>query len=127
MQAEQMLSFGPYQFDPHTRQLWRGKQEVRVTGKASALLCWLLEGAGQVVTRDELFAAVWADTVVSEAALTSCVQELRQALHDPARKPLYIETVHRRGFRFLGKVGSEQLSVVSREEAKQQAKIKRQK
>ena len=78
-----------------------GKQEVKLTGKASALLCYLLERAGRVVTKDELFQAVWAETVVSDAALTSCIQELRHALHDDARKPRYIETVHRRGFRFL--------------------------
>ena len=63
------------------------------------------------MTKDELFAAVWSDTVVSDAALTSCIQELRQALHDHARKPRYIETVHRRGFRFIGKVVSSQEEV----------------
>ena len=100
--------------------MWRGKQEVRLTGKAAAVLCHLVEHAGQVVTKEELFQAVWPDTVVSEAALTSCIQELRRALHENARKPRYIETVHRRGFRFLGKV-------VSREEANQKAKGKNQK
>ena len=106
MQTEQTLTFGSYRFEPHTRQLWRGTQEVRLTGKATAVLRLLLERSGQVVTKDELFHTVWPDTVVSDAALTSCIQELRQALHDNARKPRYIETVHRRGFRLLEKVGS---------------------
>ena len=113
MQADQLLSFGPYRLDPQTGQLWRGKQEVKLTPKAAAVLRYLVTQAGQVVTKDELFAGVWPETVVSDAALTSCIQELRQALHDHARKPRYIETVHRRGFRFLGKVVSSQYPVVS--------------
>jgi DNA-binding winged helix-turn-helix (wHTH) protein len=120
MQTYQSLSFGPYRLDLHTRQLWRGKQEVRLTLKAAAVLYYLLERAGQVATKDELFATVWSDTVVSNAALTSCIQELRHALHDDARKPRYLETVHRRGFRFIGKVvGSQQ-----EEAANQKVKVK---
>ena len=101
MQAEQQLTFGSYRFDRQNGQLWRGKQEVRLTPKAAAVLRYLVERAGQVVTKEELFAAVWPDTVVSDAALTTCIQEVRQALRDDARRPRYIETVHRRGFRFL--------------------------
>ncbi len=120
MQTYQSLSFGPYRLDLHTGQLWRGKQEVRLTLKAAAVLRYLLARAGHVVTKDELFASVWSDTVVSDTALTSCIQELRHALHDDARKPRYLETVHRRGFRFIGKVvGSQQ-----EEAANQKAKVK---
>jgi DNA-binding winged helix-turn-helix (wHTH) protein len=116
MQTEQPLTFGPYRFEPPSGQLWRGTQEVRLTAKATALLQQLVAHAGQVVTKDELFRLVWPNAVVSDAALTSCIQELRQALHDNARKARYIETVHRRGFRFLGKVISDQSSVVSPKE-----------
>jgi len=115
MQAERLLTFGPYRFDPHTGQLWRGKQKVRLTGKAVAVLRYLVERAAQVVTKDEVFQAVWSNTVVSAAALSSCIRELRQALHDNAKKPRYIETVHRRGFQFIGKVVSDQFSVVSQD------------
>jgi len=101
MQADRLLTFGLCCFDPYMGQLWRGKREVKVTPKAAAVLCSLVERAGQVVTKEELFATVWSDTVVSEAALTACIQELRHALDDQARKPRYIETVHRRGFRWL--------------------------
>jgi DNA-binding winged helix-turn-helix (wHTH) protein len=55
----------------------------------------------QVVEKDEFFRSVWAETVVSDDALAACIQELRRALRDAARKPRYIETVHRRGYRFL--------------------------
>ncbi len=84
--------------------MWRGKHEVKLTPKALALLRALVMRAGQVVTKDELLQVGWPQTVVSDDALTSCVQELRRALHDDARKPRYIETVHRRGFRFIGQL-----------------------
>lgn len=113
MQINQEVTFGHYRFDPQTKQLWRAKQEVRLTWKALVVLGYLLDRASQVVTKDELFQTVWPDTVVSDAALTSCIQELREALHDNARKPRYIETLYRRGFRFLGEVASSQHSVVS--------------
>ncbi|HJY85044.1 MAG TPA: winged helix-turn-helix domain-containing protein, partial [Candidatus Binatia bacterium] len=114
MQTDRLLTFGSYRLDPHTGQLWRGKQEVRLTGKASAVLCYLVARAGQMVTKDELFAAVWPETVVSDAALTSCIQELRQALKDASKQPRYLKTIHRRGFQFIGTVVSSQDSGVSR-------------
>src|SRR5712691_3747221 len=114
MQTDRLLTFGLYRLDPPTGQLWRGKQEVRLTGKAVAVLRYLVERAGQVVTKDELFAAMWPETVVSDAALTSCIQELRQALRDNAKSPRYIETMYRRGFQFIGTVASSQHSVVRR-------------
>src|SRR5262245_54654922 len=120
MQAEQQLTFGSYRFDLQTGQLWRGKQEVKVTPKAAAVLRCLTERAGQVVTKEELFTAVWPDTVVSDAALTTCIQEVRQALRDDARHPRYIETVHRRGFRFLEKVVRSQNSGASSQEEERQ-------
>jgi len=60
-----------------------------------------VEHAGQLVTKDALFAAVWPETIVSETALTNCIGELRRALQDEPRQPRFIETVHRRGYRFL--------------------------
>jgi predicted ATPase/DNA-binding winged helix-turn-helix (wHTH) protein len=101
MQAEQLLRFGSYRLDLRNEQLWRGTQTAKLTGKALAVLRYLVERPGQVVSKDELFRTVWVGTVVSDAALTSCLQELRWALHDEARRPRFIETVHRRGFRFI--------------------------
>jgi len=104
MQAEQLLSFGPYRFDLGTEQVWRGKQAVKLTPKALVLLRTLATRAGELVTKEELLQAGWPQTAVSDDALTACIQELRRALGDDARQPRYIETVHRRGFRFIGKV-----------------------
>ena len=89
---------------------------MKLTPKALAMLCYLVDRAGQVVIKEDLFQSVWADTVVSDGALTVCIQEVRRVLRDDATQPRYIETVHRRGFRFIGKVVSIQSSVVGQEE-----------
>jgi predicted ATPase/DNA-binding winged helix-turn-helix (wHTH) protein len=104
MQAEQMLSFGPYQLDKRNQQLWRGKQEVRVTKKAFAVLCYLVDHAGELVTKEEFFAQLWPKTIVGDAALTVTIAEVRRVLGDKARSPRFIEVVPRRGYRFIGQV-----------------------
>jgi DNA-binding winged helix-turn-helix (wHTH) protein len=111
-----ILSFGPFQLDAANAQLWCETQPVRLTAKALQVLSYLAERPGQLVTKDELFGAVWPDTVVSDATLTSNIQAVRHVLGDDSRSPQYIETVHRRGFRFIGKVVSSQQPVVSIQE-----------
>lgn len=98
------MSFGRYVFEPATGQLWSGKREVRLTPKAAAVLNALLARAGQPVSKEELFASVWKDTVVGDDALTTCIQELRKALADDARQPHFIETRHRRGYCFIARL-----------------------
>ena|SRR5712691_4317757 len=115
MEASPIVSFGPYRLDVETGQVWRGTQSVKLTPKALAALHLFIMRPGQVVTKDELFQTVWPDTVVSDDALTSCIQELRRALRDNAKRPRYIETVYRRGFRFIGKVVSGQHAVGRKE------------
>jgi DNA-binding winged helix-turn-helix (wHTH) protein/predicted ATPase len=100
--GHQSVTFGRFRLDPR-RGLWRGQQEVKLAPKALALLRFLLERAGDVITKDEVFRAVWPDTFVSDGALTSCIRELRKALQDDARQPRYIETLHRRGYRFIAR------------------------
>ena len=96
--------FGGYRFDRSTGRLWSGKREVRLTPKAAAVLGALVTRAGDLVTKEELLASVWSDTAVSDDALTSCVQELRKALADNPKQPRFIETRHRRGYRFIPRV-----------------------
>ena len=100
-QIDSGVSFGAYRLDVGAGQCWRGKQEVRLTPKAFAVLSYFVAHPGQLATKDDLFAAAWPETVVSEGTLVSYIQELRQALRDDAKQPRYIETVHRRGNRFL--------------------------
>ena len=101
---EHGVNFGDYRFDFETGRLWSGEREVRLTPKASAVLKVLVTHAGKPVTKEELFASVWNDTVVSDDALTSCVQELRRALADDSKQPRFIETRHRRGYRFIAQL-----------------------
>ena len=104
MQANQYLTFDRYMLDLPNEQLWREKRPLVVASKAFAVLRYLLEHAGQVVTKAELFAALWPGTVVSDGALTVCIVELRKALGDNAKRPKFIEIVHGRGYRFLAAV-----------------------
>ena len=76
------VTFDRHRFDPGTGRLWTGQREIGLTPRAAAVLAELVEHAGQIVTRDELLQSVWGDTVVSDAALTACIQELRRALAD---------------------------------------------
>jgi pimeloyl-ACP methyl ester carboxylesterase/DNA-binding winged helix-turn-helix (wHTH) protein len=81
--------------------LWAGTREIRLTPKASEVLTQLVLHAGEPVSKQELFASVWNGTAVSDDALTSCIQELRRALSDDSKQPRFIETRHRRGYRFV--------------------------
>ena len=81
---------------------WCGEQRLPLMPRAFAVLRHLVEHAGRLITKDELLATVWRDAIVSDAALASCIRDLRRALGDSSDAPRYIETVHRRGFRFIG-------------------------
>ena len=102
MQAQ--VTFGSFRFEPATARLWDNGAEVKLTRKAALVLGALLERPGEPVSKQELFASVWRGTVVSDDALVTCIQELRKALGDDSKQPLYIETRHRMGYRFAAPV-----------------------
>src|SRR5215510_13351057 len=111
MQAEQVLRFDHFHLDPQNARLWRGRQLMALTPKAFAVLCHLVDHAGQLVTKDALLTAVWPEISVSEGVLSECVWEIRQALGETPQAPRFIETVHRRGYRFIAKVQRSKLQV----------------
>lgn len=78
-----------------------GDRVMHLKPKVMAVLDTLAEAGGKVVTRDDLFARIWPGQLISDAALTQCVAELRQALGDSARQPEFIETVPKVGFRLI--------------------------
>jgi DNA-binding winged helix-turn-helix (wHTH) protein/predicted ATPase len=134
LQPNAILHFGAYRLDPQNEQLWRDQQVIRLTGKSFAVLRYLAEHPKQLVSRSELLRSVWAETIVSATTITSCIKELRKALEDDAKAPRYIETVHRRGYRFIAplatapQVVSSQYPVTSnQQEETQKAKGKKQK
>ena len=105
MAANRQFTFGQVRFDSQTGEL-ESSYVARLTPRAAAVLCALAERAEQLVTKQELLDRVWAGRVVSDDALTSCIQELRGALKDDSRHPRYIETHHRRGYRLLVPIAS---------------------
>ena len=100
------LCFGSFRFEPSTARLWQHKDEIKLTPKAAAVLGLLLDRAGQPVTKEDLFASVWRNSVVSDDALVTCIQELRKALGDDAKHPRYIQTRHRSGYLFVAEVSN---------------------
>jgi len=77
---------------------------VRLEPKVMDVLVCLAQAAGRVVSKDEILATVWPDTVVEEAALSRCISELRRGLGDDAKRPRYIETIPKRGYRVIAQV-----------------------
>ena len=93
-------NFGLYSLDRNNALLTKNQSPVALTPKAFNLLCYLVDNAGKLVTKDEIFASVWPNVVVGDAALTVCIREIRKALEESSQQPFFIETVHKRGYRF---------------------------
>ncbi len=93
--------FAPFRLDVCRARLWRDAEEVALPPKVFDLLCYLVRHAGELVIKDQLLDAVWQRRFVSESTLKGCLNELRKALSDDVKAPRYIETVARRGYRFI--------------------------
>jgi serine/threonine-protein kinase len=102
--AGQALRFGPFRFDRANRVLARDGLELPLPPRALGVLEHLLERPGSIVSKSALLEAVWPDTAVTETSLTEAVSLVRQALGDDPQQPAYVQTVHRRGYRFVGPV-----------------------
>jgi serine/threonine-protein kinase len=98
------LLFGPFRFDLTDKTLSREGTEIRLPPRALAILDYLLERPHRIVAKQELIDAVWKDAFVGESSLTEAIGVLRQALGDTASGAEYIQTVHRRGYRFIAPV-----------------------
>ncbi|MBE9030345.1 AAA family ATPase [filamentous cyanobacterium LEGE 11480] len=93
-------------FERDNACLRQGESEIALTPKAMAVVEYLVGNAGKISTKNDLLDTVWADEAVSEYALTSIIRDLRRALGDSTKNPRYIETVHRRGYRWIGEVSA---------------------
>lgn len=98
--------FTPFKLDVEKHQLLYHDQEVELRPKAFEVLLYLLQHPHRLVTKDELFSKVWSGSVVSETTLSHCIEEIRSALHDDAHNPRYVKTIHRLGYKFIGRVSS---------------------
>ncbi len=95
------LLFAPYRLDLQNEQLWRGDTLLPLRAKPFALLRFMAENPGRLVLHEELRKAIWPTTYVSEGVLRVYLREVRAALEDDSESPRFIETVARRGYRFL--------------------------
>jgi DNA-binding winged helix-turn-helix (wHTH) protein/TolB-like protein/Tfp pilus assembly protein PilF len=96
--------FGPYRIDAAQRLLHRNGELIPLPPKVASTLLVLLGDAGRLVDKNDLMKAVWPDTFVEEGALTRNISLLRKALGDTADPALFIETIPRRGYRFIAPV-----------------------
>src|ERR1017187_10560069 len=96
--------FGGFEFDPSSRELRKGRTRLRVPDQSLEILAMLLERPGELVTREAIQARLWPNgTVVEfEHSVNSAIKRLRQALLDAAEEPRFIETLPRKGYRFIG-------------------------
>ena len=99
-----LLEFGPFRLDARRRLVWKGDALLEVPPKAAELLAVLAGEKGEVVPKEELLRRVWPDTFVEEANLSVNVSILRKALGDQPDGSPWIQTIPRRGYRFLGAV-----------------------
>jgi DNA-binding winged helix-turn-helix (wHTH) protein/tetratricopeptide (TPR) repeat protein len=105
---EKQIVFSPFRLDPANEQLWIGLEPIPLAPKAYAVLYFLATHPGRLVTKDELLDAVWPETHVTEGVLKVAVAEIRKALNDVSRSPRFIETAHRRGYRFIAAIDGEE-------------------
>ena len=101
------MTFGQFRLDATNECLWHGVEPIRLRPKAFAVLKHLVDRPGQLVTKQQLLEAVWPATFVTDAVLKDSIRQLREALGDDAVSPRYIETAHRRGYRFIGQFSAE--------------------
>ena len=105
IENEIIVGFGPFSLSRCPRQLLRGRVPVHLRPQALRLLSLLVDHAGETVSREQIRETLWPERHVDfERGTHLLIREIREALHDDAASPAYIETVPRRGYRFVAKV-----------------------
>jgi Tol biopolymer transport system component/DNA-binding winged helix-turn-helix (wHTH) protein len=102
---QQRLRFGPFEVDLRAGELWKAGRRRKLTGQPFSVLAILLERPGEVVSREELQKRLWPDTFVDvDHNLNTAINKIREALNDSSERPQFIETLSRRGYRFIAPV-----------------------
>jgi len=121
----EMKTFHSFRLDTTNHCLWHGEDRAGLPPKAFDVLRYLVEHAGRLVTPDEILEALWSETYVNPEGLRRYIQEIRKALVDRPDKPEFIETLPKRGYRFIAPVtdesAAEPTSLPTEEHAKEQA------
>ena len=100
------VSFGLYEADLHTGELWKAGRRIRLQGQPFRVLAALLERPGEVVSKTELQTLLWGKDAVGgfDQSLGTAINKIRDALGDTADNPRFVETLARRGYRFIAPV-----------------------
>src|SRR5437660_639104 len=103
--SPRLVQFGTFEVDLQTGELRKAGQKFKFSGQPFQVLAILLERPGEVVTREELQKRLWPDTFVDvDHNLNTAINKIREALGDLAESPRFVETLPRRGYRFIGKI-----------------------
>lgn len=105
--APAIVRFDAFRFDLTDGSLWRDGAEVRLPPRALVILQHLVERAGRVVSKQALIDAAWKEAYVGDASLTEAIGIIRQALGDDPQEPRFIQTVYRRGYRFVAPIATD--------------------
>jgi len=105
--SEQQIVFGNFRLDLVNECLWRNEQAIAIAPKEFAVLLYLVRNPGRLVTKEELIEAVWPETTVTDGVLKVSIRKIRAMLDDDSKAPHFIETAHRRGYRFIGPIMEE--------------------
>src|SRR5579864_855678 len=103
-ETKPLYKFGRFELDSTQRLLLREGRMVQLTPKAVDLLLTLVESRGRVISKEDLLQRVWPDSFVEEANLSHNIYKLREALGDASGELQFIETLPRRGYRFVAQV-----------------------
>jgi DNA-binding winged helix-turn-helix (wHTH) protein len=102
--TKSLLRFGPFTLDLELHALYQGQEPIRLTGKPFETLVFLVQNQGRTVKKEALLDAVWKDLFVTENTLERAISEIRPALGDDRERPAFIQTVPRKGYRFVATV-----------------------
>jgi len=103
-----IFEFGSFRLDPDNHLLLRDGNEVPLSGRAFDVLLLLVQRPGALITKEELMSSVWSGSFVEDSNLTVAISTLRRALSENTQDPRYIQTVSRRGYRFIAEVHTHQ-------------------
>ncbi|HEV2664308.1 MAG TPA: winged helix-turn-helix domain-containing protein, partial [Blastocatellia bacterium] len=107
MIQQRQILFPPFRLDPINERLLRDQEVIPLRRKSFAVLRYLAERPNKLVRKEELIEAIWPEIFVTDTLLKGCVTEIRKALGDDPASPRFIETAHRRGYRFIGSITEE--------------------
>ena len=108
VRAPRLVRFGAFEVDLRAGELRKDGAKLKLTGQPFQVLTILLEQPGEVVTREELQKRLWPDTFVDvDHNLNTAINKIREVLGDSAESPRFVETLPRRGYRFIAPVGGD--------------------